>query len=178
MYQEANALLDRGRRFRTQDWAIPFFMGFNFFYFLHDPVQAVVYLKESSERLGSSPAVGLLAARLASRSGETETAIHLLQQLELQTQDPGVKKLIQDRIGTLDGIWVLERAVEHFQRQFGRSPEDLQALVKKGLFEQLPTDPYGGTFYLDDQGKVWTTSDLRPVKKTELQRRNHEGAIP
>jgi len=167
MPQKANTLLDRGRRFRTNDWFIPFFMGFNSFYFLHDNAQAGTYLMEASKRPDSSPLVGLLAARLASKGGGTETAILFLRQLELGTEDPVSKQDIRDRRMALEGIWVLEQAAERYRQQFGKQPEDLQILVKKGLLNQLPSDPYGGTFYLNDQGKVWTTSDLRPVKKTE-----------
>ena len=67
------------------------------------------------------------------------------------------------RIGALRGIWVLEQAVEAYRGRFGFAPADLSELVKRGVLGELPTDPYGGVFYLNDQGKVWTTSDLRPV---------------
>ncbi len=167
MIEQANALLDRGRRFRTEDWILPFFMGFNYFYFLHDNAQAASYLMESSKRPGSSLLVGLLAARLASNSGETETAIAFLRQLETHTEDDVSRKQVHNRRITLEGILVLEQAVALYKQKFRVLPKDLEALVKKGLLKQLPTDPYGGTFYLNDQGKVWTTSDLRPVKKTE-----------
>ncbi len=165
MYHEANNLLDRGRRFRTDDWFLPFFMGFNSFYFLHDNAQAAEYLMESSKRPGSPPLVGLLAARLASNSGGTETAISFLQQLEAHTEDDANRNLIHNRRITLEGILVLEQAVALYEQKFRELPKDLDALVKKGFLKQLPTDPYGGTFYLNDQGKIWTTSDLRPVKK-------------
>jgi hypothetical protein len=167
MAREANVLLDRGRRFRTHDWFIPFFMGFNSFYFLHDDAQAATYLMEASKRPGSSSLVGLLAARLASKGGRTETAILFLGQLELETEDPVSKQDIRDRRMALEGIWVLEQAMERYHQQFGKQPKDLRALVDKGILKQIPTDPYGGTYYLNDQGKVWTTSDLRPVPKTD-----------
>ncbi|MCI0528518.1 MAG: hypothetical protein L0Y56_13850, partial [Nitrospira sp.] len=167
MPREANILLERGLRSRTDDWFIPFFMGFNYFYFLHDDAKAATYLMEASKRPGSSSLVGLLAARLATKGGGTETAILFLRQLELETEDPVSKKDIRNRRMALEGIWVLEQVVERYRQQFGKQPEDLQILVEKGLLNQLPVDPYGGTFYLNDQGKVWTTSDLRLVKKTE-----------
>ena len=69
MPREANALLDRGRRYRTEDWVMPFFMGFNAFYFLHDKPQGAAYLMEAARRPGSPSLAGLLAARLSSESG-------------------------------------------------------------------------------------------------------------
>lgn len=165
MPKEANALLDRGRRFRSDDWVMPFFMGFNAFYFLHDKAQGAAYLMEASRRPGSSASLGLLAARLSSESQGTETAIAFLQELEAQTDDPGTKEEMKTRIGALRGIWVLEQAVEVYRDRFGSSPADLSELVNQGVLFAFPSDPYGGVFYLNDQGKVWTTSDLRPVAK-------------
>ncbi|HTN70621.1 MAG TPA: hypothetical protein VMO00_05985 [Methylomirabilota bacterium] len=164
MPAEANALLDRGRRARTDDWNIPFFMGFNAFYFLHDNVQAAAYLMESSRRPGSSPLVGLLAARLASKSGETETAIGFLEEMLVQTEDKSTREGLRQRIGALRGIAILEKAVKAYQAQFGRTPAALANLIGAGMLREIPADPYGGTFYITPEGRVWTTSDLRPVK--------------
>jgi hypothetical protein len=163
MPRETNELLDRGRRHRTDDWTIPFFMGFNAFYFLHDKAQAAEYLMESSRRQGASPLVGLLAARMASESGGTEIAVVFLQQLERQTEDEATRGRIRMRIDALQGIAVLEAAVKEYQARFGRIPETTTDLVTSGVLYGLPVDPYGGTYYIAPGGIVRTTSDLRPV---------------
>jgi hypothetical protein len=165
MPQEANRLLDRGRRYRPDDWIIPFFMGFNAFYFLHDNAQAATYLMEASRHPGSPPFAALLAVRLASQSGGTDTSIAFLQQLAAQTEDPATRRQIQRRLEALKGIWLLEQAVERYRARFGSAPSTISDLVERGILTRLPTDPYGGSFYLDSNGKVWTTSDLRSVRR-------------
>jgi hypothetical protein len=165
MPKEANALLDRGRRFRSDDWVIPFFMGFNTFYFLHDKAQAASYLMEAARRPGASPIVGLLAARLASKSGTTEVAIGFLDQLAARTEDRKTRDEIKRRADALRGIAVLEQAVARHRAAFGAVPPDLRALVDRGVLPALPVDPYGGTYYITPDGTVWTTSDLRPVAR-------------
>jgi hypothetical protein len=165
MPQEANLLLERGRRFRSDDWVIPFFMGFNAFYFLHDNAQAAAYLMEASQRPGSPPYGALLAARLASQSGSTDTSIVFLQQLAAQTEDPTTRRQIQRRLEALQGISLLEQAVERYRMRFGSAPSTISDLVERGILSRTPTDPYGGLFYLDSNGKVWTTSDLRSVRR-------------
>jgi hypothetical protein len=165
MPTEANALLDRGRRHRTEDWLIPFLMGFNAFYFLHDKAQASEYLMESSQRPGASPAVGLLAARMASETGGTEIAVVFLQQLARQTDDEATRDSIRLRIDALQGIAVLEAAVREYHARFGALPATPGDLLSRGVVFQLPVDPYGGTYFIAPGGKVWTTSNLRPVKK-------------
>lgn len=165
MPREANALLDRGRSHRTDDWVMPFFMGFNAFYFLHDNAHAAQYLMEASQRPGASPIVGLLAARLASKSGTTEVAIGFLDQLAARTEDRKTRDEIQQRAGALRGIWILEEAVTRYHKAFDRPPRDLRALVEQNILPALPVDPYGGAYFLTPEGGVWTTSDLRPVAK-------------
>ncbi len=164
MPQEANALLDRGRRHRTGDWVLPFFMGFNAFYFLHDKAQASDFLMEASQRPEAPPLVGLLAARMASESGGTEIAVSFLQQLELQTEDAVTRNDVRMRIEALQGIATLERAVAEYHARFGALPATPDDLRARGVLGLLPVDPYGGTFYIAPGGKVWTTSNLRPVK--------------
>jgi hypothetical protein len=164
MPQEANALLDRGRRHRTDDWVMPFFMGFNAFYFLHDKAQASEFLMEASQRPEAPSLVGLLAARMASESGGTEIAVVFLQQLARQTEDEATRASIRMRIEALQGIAILEGAVGAYHERFGTLPATPSDLLARGVLYQLPVDPYGGTFYIAPGGKVWTTSDLRPVK--------------
>ena len=165
MPREANALLDRGRSHRTDDWVMPFFMGFNAFYFLHDNVQAAEYLMEASRRPGASPTVGMLAARMAAKGGTTEIAIVFLDQLAARTEDRPTREEVQRRADALRGMWVLEQAVARYRNAFAVEPSNLRALVERGVLPALPVDPYGGTYYLMPQGTVWTTSDLRPVAR-------------
>lgn len=165
MPREANALLERGQRYRSEDWVIPFFIGFNTFYFLHDHAKGATYLMEAARRPGSPAVVGLLAARLASKSGEMETAIAFLEQLALQTQEESTRHDIQKRVDALRGIAILQRAVSDYKMRFEKVPESPNNLVKEGILTRLPIDPYGGTFYINADGSVWTTSDLRPVRE-------------
>ena len=50
--QEANMLLEKGVRYRTWDWTLPFFIGFNNFYFLKDNDAASKYLMEAVAQAG------------------------------------------------------------------------------------------------------------------------------
>ncbi|MEW6683460.1 MAG: hypothetical protein AB1451_11155 [Nitrospirota bacterium] len=165
MPRETNALLDRGRIHRADDWVMPFFMGFNAFYFLRDDAQAAEYLMDASQRPGAAPLLGLLAARLASKGGTTEVAVVFLDQLAARTEDSVTRGQIRQRADALRGIRSLELAVEHYRDAFGEAPRDLRVLVERGVVPSLPVDPYGGTYYLRPDGSVWTTSDLRPVAR-------------
>jgi hypothetical protein len=165
MPREANGLLDRGRRHRTDDWVMPFFMGFNAFFFLRDNAKAAEYLMEASTRPEASPLVALLAARMAATGGSTDVAVVFLDELAARTEDPATRLQIMERADAVRGIAILEQAVARYRDMFGVTPTDLRALVDRGLLPSIPDDPYGGTYYLTPQGTVWTTSDLRRIRE-------------
>jgi len=46
-------------------------------------------------------------------------------------------------------------------------PQTIDELLTLGYLDALPVDPYGGTFYLDKNGNVRTTSQLYEQPQTE-----------
>lgn len=166
MVRETNSLLAKGTRYRDWDWMLPFFMGFNSFYFLHENGQASEYLMEGAKRPGGR-SLESLAIRLAVKGKRTENAIIFLREILKRTEDKATRKEYETRLEALQGILGLERAVNLFKDKFGKQPADLKALLTTGIIAQIPKDPYGGEFYIDKDGSVKTTSDLRPMKKAQ-----------
>src|SRR6266702_2328386 len=76
-YKVANDLLDYGMKYRTWDWYLPFFAGFNSSYFLKDYTAAARYYKRAGEISGPDLSK-LLAGRYMQESGQTELAIAYL----------------------------------------------------------------------------------------------------
>ena len=157
---EANRLLEKGRRFRTWDWNLPFFLGFNHFYFLQDSRKGASYLMEASRLPGSFSFLPLLAARLSQQAGQTEAAVLFLQELYDRATDSVLKQSMGKRLEAMKGLLVLERAVFLYRQEFGGRPTGLDLLVERGILKRLPKDPYGGEFYLDEAGEVRTTSRM------------------
>lgn len=167
MVKEANALLVKGVQVRTWDYTLPFFLGFNHFYFLQDDTRAAGYLMESARRPGAPPLVAALATRLQYRRSRAETAAAFLQEILRQTEDPASRKDFEMRLVTLRQIVLLERQVAAYVANFGKQPMSLQELLRAGLIDRLPQDPYGGSYYLDVDGSIKTTSDMRSAKRSD-----------
>lgn len=159
--KEANALLEKAFKYRDWDWTIPFYLGFNHFYFLQDNEKASFYLMESAKRGTSGSLIPTLAARLAYQGRRTENGIIFLQEIIKKTDDDTVKKSYETRLNTLKGILFLERAVAVYQDRFKEQPERLDELIAKGVITAIPKDPYGGKFYIDKDGSIKTTSEMR-----------------
>lgn len=161
MVRETNTLLDKGSRYRDWDWNIPFYIGFNHFYFLQNNEEGAVYLMEASKRPGAPSLLPQLAARLMYKANRTENAIIFLQEMIKRTDDEAIKKAYEKRLNALKGILFLERATAVYQDRFGRRPERLDDMITKNVIREIPEDPYGGKFYIDKDSTIKTTSELR-----------------
>lgn len=155
--REANTLLAKGSKARSWDWTIPFFMGFNEYYFLHNHAKAAEYLMEGSRRPDADPIVAGLALRMTYKGSGTEIAIAFLQTTLKTIADSPEKFVMEERLKVFKEILALEQVVAVYTREHGTPPATLQVLVEKGLVGKIPKDPYGGTLYLDPDGLVKTT---------------------
>lgn len=155
-----NRLLEKGMRSRPTDWYLPFFLGANYYFQLKDPVKAAEYLQKAAAVSPNSEFFASLSARMLYQGNQTEAAIAYLEAFIKGTNNPAVREKLQLRLRALQAIFVLEHGVADFAKAKGRLPHDLDEVVSSGLIDAIPADPYGGTFYLEESGKVYTTSKM------------------
>jgi hypothetical protein len=163
----ANQLLIKGTKYRTDDWRLPFFIGFNHFYFLKDYEAAAGYIMTAAQLPGSPAYLQTLGARLAYYGGKSKTALLFLQQMLAENDDPLLRKRLSLRLTALERAVLIEEAVEKFKAQQGRVPNPLSELVTAGYLAELPIDPYGGQWGLVENGRVFSSSrfaEVAPVK--------------
>lgn len=163
MIKEANELLERGLKYRKWDWYLPFFIGFNYLYFLRDTQKAAPYYKGAAEL---EPSVAPLAAKIYYKINETAFAIAFLKKMYEDAQNENVRKAISIRLDAMEKILLLEKGVNQYKDKFQKLPENVEEVIKAGIIEKLPEDPYGGVFFIDKDGRIKTTSNLNfPAKK-------------
>jgi len=156
-YVIANKLLDYGMKYRTWDWYLPFFAGFNHAFFLKDYKKAAEYYQRAGE-LSGDPLYFSLAGRYMQKSGQTDLAIIYLSMLEKGEKNQTVKKNYQIRLAAFKEVRRIELARDHYIKVGGSLPVTVDTLSRSGLLSPPPTDPYGGQFYIEADGKVTTTS--------------------
>ncbi|MEI6207189.1 MAG: hypothetical protein WCP20_10425 [Desulfuromonadales bacterium] len=156
-YKLANDLLDYGMKYRTWDWYLPFFAGFNSAFFLKDYAAAARYYQHAGELSGSDLS-RLLAGRYMQESGQTELAIAYLTVMEKSESNPALKKNYQLRLAAFRETLRIERARDSYLKTGGVLPTTVGRLISGGFLSPPPRDPYGGQFYLEADGKVATTS--------------------
>lgn len=170
-YKLANDLLDYGMKYRTWDWMLPFFAGFNSAYFIKDNKKAAEYYKRAGELSGSELHFSL-AGRYMQESGQTELAIAYLSAMAKGERNPAVKKNYQIRLAAFREVRRIELARDGYKQAMGVAPITVEQLIQGGFLETAPVDPYGGQFYLEPDGKVATTSKFAfgGVKKESKQK--------
>jgi tetratricopeptide (TPR) repeat protein len=160
MIQETNVLLEKGMRYRDWDSRLPFFIGFNYFYFLQDNTNARKYLLEASQRPDAPQIYAELASKLAYEKKRTENAISFLEEILRRTDDESLRKRYETRLSFLRAVLRVEKALEQYKKKYGREPSRIEDLIKKGLLREIPVDPSGGILYLDMTGRVRSTSEF------------------
>lgn len=160
----ANEVLGQAVAGRPFDFIPPFFLGFNHYYFLHDPLTAASYVKLAAERTDSAQnrqVFETTSARWTEQGSRPEEAIRILTAMQRATRLPGVKQYLGERIVSLNQLIDLRQASERYKTRYGRSPGDLADLIKVGLVRKLPPNPPGRAFVLDDAG-IPQLINLRP----------------
>jgi len=156
-FKLANDLLDYGMKYRTWDWYLPFFAGFNSAYFIKDYAAAARYYQRAGELSGSDLS-RLLAGRYMQESGQTEMAIGYLSAMAKGERNPALKKNYQLRLTAFRETRRIEVARDRYREIRRTMPKTVEQLVTGGFLSPPPKDPYGGQFYLEAEGKVATTS--------------------
>jgi hypothetical protein len=163
MIRETNILLEKGSRYRTWDWMLPFFAGFNYFYFLQENEKAAELLMEASRRPDANPMLVSIASKLVFKEKKTETSIQFLEEMLQRTDDESTKQRFTKRIEALRGILLLEKAVANYEQRYHIKPRSFDMLISKGIIQSVPQDPYGGKFYLDPSGSVKSTTEYELI---------------
>jgi tetratricopeptide (TPR) repeat protein len=158
-------LLEYGFSHRTWDWYLPFFISFNYAYFLKDYEKAGEYLAKVAELQPQVDWYATLAARYFYEGGSTALALAYLEEMISTARNDAIKRRLEIRAEAFEKIIKIEKAIVAYKDRYQRNPKEVEDLVEASLLKQIPDDPYGGNFYIDEEGRVRTTSKLAPGKK-------------
>ncbi len=154
---DVNKVLQYGMKYRTWDYLLPFYVAFNDAYFLKDYRNAAIYMKKAAE-ISGDPLYTTLAARFFYESRQNDLGILFLNVMEQGAKDKSIKKVYDVRKRALLAVKEIDGAVELYRKRFNRAPRDLHELISAGVLAKIPEDPYGGAFYMEDDGMIRSTS--------------------
>lgn len=163
----SNALLEKGLIHRPDLWQVPFYLGFNHFYFLQNYPEAARMLARAAKLEGAPEVAGPLATRLSAEAGEPELGIRMIDSMLEGVSDEHLKQTYLERRALLvlevELAW-LRRALERFAAETGKPAKSLDELVRAGLLERVPQDPVGGRYFIDEAGGLQTSSESKRLR--------------
>ena len=165
LVDEGNKLLLRGAKVLDHDYRPYFLLWFNAYYLQNDLEAAAKYIGLAAKRPNAPDYMAGITARMNLYSGQIENGILFLEEMMRETADPAFRAYLEKRLIAFKMIDYLEKTVLLYKEKYGEAPSSLQALVNRELLGKIPLDPYGGHFFLNDKGSVYTSSKLVPVKK-------------
>lgn len=174
----SNRILERGLEFRPDVWEIPFYLGFNAYYFENDFARASELFAIAADIPGSPDYSASLATRLAAEGGRPEIGLAAVNgMLEKLPEDDEESQALREEYEERRDLLLLEvqlhalnRAVDAHTQRAGRPPASLEEMVEGGILKYIPEEPLGGTYSLRD-GRVVTSNEGRRLRIAEAARK-------
>lgn len=158
------AILAKGMRHNPEVWQLPFYLGYDYFYELHDTARAAKYFRIASELPGAPAYLPKLAARMTVEAGDPEAALEFLERMYQRIQDErlreGLEKRMKEVVAERD-IRFLEEGVRRYKARYGEPPAELEDLVSGEIILEIPPEPFGGKYTLNASDGSVMSSGLR-----------------
>lgn len=147
-------ILERATKARTGDFMPPYFLGFDYMYFENKFEDAGRYYRLAADRVGGKNRDALLnnAAKFMEKGEDPAMAIQFINSLIKSTRNQALKQFLFARIIRLKRLIILREAAAKYQQQYRRPPSQLSDLVESKILPQLPADPLGVGYRLDENG--------------------------
>ncbi len=162
----SNKILEKGLPYSQRLWEIPFYLGFNHFYFLNDSFKAAKYLEIASRHALAPKYFPHIVSRLYSEAQTPETALAFIDSLKYSENDPITATRYESwalELLTEKDLQYIDRQVARFKDDTGYFPMRLTDLIVEGYLPFFLKEYHGGYYYLDENS-VAQSSEMERLK--------------
>src|SRR5713226_145845 len=148
---KAAALVEKGIRENPEYWRLYFTLGFIHYIDRQDYQAAQQAFDKGSKIPGALSWMKVMAARMAERRKDVNTAILLWTGVLDNTRDKDVKKTAISHLESIRAdldIMELDRRVNAYHDRTGTYPANWEDLIRAGLLQGIPADPHGEPYKL------------------------------
>lgn len=172
-YELSNRILERGLIERPDVWEIPFYLGFNYYYFDHDFARAAETLALAAKDPDAPDYVWGMATRLSAEGQNPDVGLALVNSIlaGMEEDDPARADFEErQRLLRLEvELGLLQQAADRYAEIEGKTAQSLDELVNAGAIRYVPDEPLGGQYGIN-KGRVTTSNEARRLRLSELAR--------
>ncbi|NOX24698.1 MAG: hypothetical protein GXP59_00990 [Deltaproteobacteria bacterium] len=133
----ANKIYALGMQALPNNFVLPFFTGFNYFYYLKDRRHAAELLKTAAEKPDGPLWVGHLAAILEAEDGDIYGGLVWLKVMLAGEKNKAAKKRYRHSIAMFTRAVTIQKSINIYKKRYGTYPPTLSDLIP----DILPTLP-------------------------------------
>jgi hypothetical protein len=138
-------------------WHLYYNLGFVYYTDLKDYAKATQAFADGAKLPNTHQVMAIMAARMAERAGDLETARILWSTTFQTSKDPTVQDNAAAHLRALqvdDDVTTLEKLVSHYRDQTGHLPQSFADLEAANLLRGIPIDPLGHPYKLMPDGRI------------------------
>lgn len=132
-----NTILAEGIAALPDNLVLPFFAGFNHFYFLDEPLEAARFFRLAAQRPNAPPILEHLANILTAEGGNIYAALIGLRSMHAAEKDERRKLMYAEEIAAFEKAVTVLNAIKHYEQATGHPPARLENLIP-GYLPALP----------------------------------------
>jgi hypothetical protein len=125
----ANMVLEKGMKALPNKFILPFFIGFNHFYYLDEKLEGANALYKASQIHGSPTWLGHLSSMLSAEGGDIYAGLLWLKAIRASENDEALKTKYDEEIAAFENAIKIQKAIWAYRNQNGKYPETLDVLL-------------------------------------------------
>ena len=151
---EALAIGKRGVAQNLNDWHIPYYLATTYHLVIKDSLEAARYFAVTAHTKGVPDGIKGVALGYATRADLREKTKAIWTALYENSDDEVVREQAKNSVLHITILELLDKAVALYRERFGVYPKTTNDILRVGILREIPTDPFGFTFSVSDEGKI------------------------
>ncbi|HEY7162440.1 MAG TPA: hypothetical protein VH815_14335 [Acidobacteriota bacterium] len=162
-------LLDKGIAKNPGEWILPADAGFYCYMNLKDKPRAIEYFNKVVKIPTAPSQAKRFLAGMHFQLGDKKIAYDLWKEVYETADKAHIKQIAYQHMHDLKVLVDMEslnKAIQQYQKQNGKFPDNLEQLYASRLITEIPVDPDGNSYRYDPRtGKVQYSQELKIYKR-------------
>lgn len=145
-------LLEKGARQFPESWLLEYYIGFNYYFFKDDYVQAIAHMQRAMELPDVHPSVAALVAVLSAEQYGPDTTVAFLSELERTVDSPELRQVVEEKLQEAQLGAEMQRvnaALAAYHDRYGLYPIVVEQLSATGLIDPADSGRLAVAYVID-----------------------------